>query len=227
MQLLTENVLALSLQSRSGVHLSEPLKRVQVFLAVVGGSLWAWGLESAPCRQASPSRSAPSSLYPALLSLSPKSQGKRRVTHCKGRRHCGNLIALWAKLRPRLQKRSSYRPPATLLVWKCFVMQTTWVYWTFKAVLSICLGGSYWGAENWTFGEDWLTTRTLFKICMNVKRAIGRTPDALFSGTCTAAGRSLWHLWGWGLCAVILTCLKKRTSEQTLLSLAAFFVFFF
>ena len=39
MQLLTENVLALSLQSRSGVHLSEPLKRVQVFLAVGGEPL--------------------------------------------------------------------------------------------------------------------------------------------------------------------------------------------
>lgn len=145
-----------------------------------GGTSGPVGLKSAPCRQASHSCSAPSSLYPALLSLSPKSQGKRRVTHCKGRRHFWNLIALWAKLRPRLQKLFSYRPPATLLVWKCFVMQTTWVYWTFKAVLSIYLGGSDWGAKNWTSGDDWLMTRTLFKICMNVKRAIGRALDAPF-----------------------------------------------
>lgn len=48
MKLLTENVLALSLQSRSGVHLSEPLKRVQVFLAVGAGESLGRGARERP-----------------------------------------------------------------------------------------------------------------------------------------------------------------------------------
>ena len=49
MKLLTENVIALSLQSRSGVYLSEPLKCVQVFLAVgVGEPLGLWGSRAPP-----------------------------------------------------------------------------------------------------------------------------------------------------------------------------------
>lgn len=48
MKLLTENVIDLSLQSRSGVHLSEPLKCVQVFLAVGAGEPLGLGAQERP-----------------------------------------------------------------------------------------------------------------------------------------------------------------------------------
>lgn len=124
---LPENVIAISLQTRSWVYLSESRQCVQVCLP--DGRQPLWGPVSTPApgagRQA-PCSTSPS-LYLALLCLSPKSQGKRRVTHCKGRRPCWNLIALWAKLLPGYRNRFHTGKQSLSLYENVFVMQTTWI----------------------------------------------------------------------------------------------------